>query len=248
MNEKLLAKFNEVEKNHWWWEGRRALLKQLLASDNPIRILDVGCGTGETLTFLKGMFLKTSLYGVDTSSKAVRFSKKRGHKNIFKSNALKLPFRNNFFDAVLFLDVLEHIKDHQKAVNEAKRVLKHDGKIVITSPALNFIWSKHDARQGHERRYTKTEVLKLAKRSKMNSVFVSYFNFLLSPPIIAIRLLGKIPAFSFLAEYDNGVNYDIAFKSLPNSILKAIFVFEVNMIQYVKYPFGISMAAVFKKK
>src|SRR3990172_12360899 len=110
MNDSLLAKFNDVERLHWWWEGRRVLIKMLLGNRKYKKILDIGCGTGETLTYLKTIYPKSDLYGVDLSGEAVKYAKKRGHKNIRKANALKLPFKNNFFDAVLFLDVLEHIK------------------------------------------------------------------------------------------------------------------------------------------
>lgn len=44
----LLERFNQIEKLHWWWEGRRTLLAFLLSKDHPKKILDIGCGTGDT--------------------------------------------------------------------------------------------------------------------------------------------------------------------------------------------------------
>jgi ubiquinone/menaquinone biosynthesis C-methylase UbiE len=248
MNDKLLDKFNKVEKVHWWWEGRRALLKLIIGSDTPKRILDIGCGTGETLSYLKRNYPKCSLYGIDSSAKAVRYSKKRGHRNIKQALANKLPFRDSFFDIVLFLDVLEHIKDHQKAIDEAKRVLRKGGKIIITSPGLNFIWSKHDENQGHQRRYTRSEIKQLAENAKMNIKLLSYFNFFLSLPIIIIRLLGNLKVFGHLTEYDSDLNFEIAFKPLLNGILRKIFVLEIILLKFVRYPIGISIVSVFEKK
>lgn len=248
MSNFLLKKFNQVEKIHWWWEGRRELLKLLIGKHNKkIKILDVGCGTGETLTFLNSAYPNSDLFGVDNSSVAIKFSKSRGHKKIYSRLANKLGFKRNLFDYVLFLDVLEHIKDDQAAINEAKRVLKKGGKIIITSPALSFIWSAHDTKQGHYRRYTRTEIRKLAKNAKMKVNYISYFNFLLSPPIILIRLIGNLPIFKKLSDYDQSINYDVAHYGLVNNILKFIFVTEVRLTKFINYPIGISIGAEFKK-
>lgn len=247
MNDDLLEHFNRMERHHWWWEGRRELVKSLLGRKRHKRILDVGCGTGETLSFLGKLFPKAKLYGIDSSQKAINFSKSRGHKEIIKANAIKLPFKDNFFDAVLILDVLEHIKDDQRAINEAKKVLKKDGKIIITSPGLSFIWSPHDEMQGHQRRYTRREMRKLAKEAGMEVSFISYFNFFLSPLIVTIRLLSRIKRFSYLASYDRGINFEIANKNFLNSLLRTIFMTEIKLLRCLRYPFGISIAAVFEK-
>lgn len=248
MDKFLLNKFSEVERLHWWWNGRRALLKLILEGSRPKKILDVGCGTGETLSYLQKLFPKAKLYGIDSSDKAIRFSKSRGHKNIILAKAEKIPFQDNFFDVVLLLDVLEHIKNHQKAIDEAKRVLRKGGKIIITSPGLSFIWSRHDTEQGHYRRYTRREIRKLALNAGLKTSFISYFNFFLSPPIIMIRLLSRLSMFETFANYDNSINFDIANFGILNSILKSIFVKEIQMLKLIKYPIGISISAMLTKK
>lgn len=243
MDDWLLRKFNEVETVHWWWEGRRELVRNLLKGKRQKRILDIGCGTGETLSFLHTLYPDAKLYGVDTSATAIRFSKKRGHKNILKAKAEKLPFKDNFFDTVLFLDVLEHIPDDQKVVHEAKRVLKKGGCIIITSPALSFIWSEHDTKQGHKRRYTRRQIRSLAKNASLKTSFISYFNFLFSAPIIAIRLLSRFRPFSSFADYDSGINFDIAKIGYLNGIMKYLFVREIRWLKLISYPIGISIGA-----
>jgi ubiquinone/menaquinone biosynthesis C-methylase UbiE len=247
MNEGLLEKFNKVEQIHWWWEGRKEILKQFIGKSRPKKILDVGCGTGETLSFLQDTYPNTQLFGIDSSNKAISFSKKRGHKNIFKASALNLPFDDNYFDIVLFLDVLEHIGNDAKAISEAKRVLKKNGRIICTNPALKFIWSEHDSNQGHKRRYSKKDVVNLAKNSNLKVEKTAYFNFLLSPAIILIRLLSRVRFFKHFTSYDNSLNYDIANMGVINSILKFLFTKEIQALKYIRYPFGISISAVFRK-
>lgn len=248
MNDNLLKKLNEVEKSHWWWSGRRELLKLIFSRKKPKRILDIGCGTGETLSYLKVLFPSCELYGVDLSLLAVRFSKERSHKNIYHANATKLSFKENFFDAVLFLDVLEHVNNHQKAIKEAKRVVKNGGMIIITSPALPFIWSNYDVSASHKRRYTKKEIKILAKKAGLKIAFISYFNFFLSLPIIIVRLLSRFKALNQISSYDNKLNFGIIDNRLVNSVLKSIFIKEIQTLKLIKYPFGISIVATLVKK
>jgi len=246
MNERLLEYFNEIEKSHWWWEGRREILRQELPTRSGLNILDIGCGTGETMSFVKSFLSKSKLTGVDNSQVAINFARKRGHK-VLKVNALKLPFEDNTFDVILILDVIEHIKDDYAFLSEAKRVLKKSGKIIVTAPALQFIWSKHDTGQGHYRRYTRHMMRDLARQSRLKISRLSYFNFFLSFPIIVIRLLSRLPVFSRFGEYDSDLNFQVAKKSYLNSILRSIFVNEIKLMRYLNYPIGISVCAVFRK-
>lgn len=247
MDQKLLKHFNRVEKSHWWWQGRRTLIFQLLKNTPPKKVLDVGCGTGETLSSLRSRYPKAKLNGIDYSPLAVKFAKSRGLKNIRKGDALSLPYADASFDAVLLLDVIEHFEKDLKLLKEIKRVLKPGGSLIITAPALSFIWSDHDTNQGHFRRYTRHRFRYLSKASGLKLTFLSYFNFFLSPPIIVIRLLGRLPFLKHLNSYDSKLNFDLAAKKPLNKLLARIFVTEVRLLKYLNYPLGISIAARLKK-
>ncbi|KKT58087.1 MAG: Methyltransferase type 11 [Candidatus Amesbacteria bacterium GW2011_GWB1_47_19] len=244
----LLRQFEKIEKTHWWWNGRRKLIQLLLPDGNNLKILDIGCGTGETLSFLKSIRPQSKLYGVDPDPIAIGFSKTRNCGIIKKSYAEKLPFKNDYFDVVMFLDVLEHVKNQNKALHEAKRVLRPGGFTIITAPALKLIWSDHDVKQGHYRRYTRSEIRSLTKRVGMKLKFISYFNFLLSLPIIIVRLLSQLQPFRFMVSYNNRVNYDVAKNNPINSFLTKIFLFEIARIKTFNYPIGISIVAVLQKE
>jgi ubiquinone/menaquinone biosynthesis C-methylase UbiE len=248
MNEKLLDYFNDIEKHHWWWEGRRQILRQSITNKKGLKVLDIGCGTGETLSFLKEYLPKPELYGIDSSPVAIKYAKKRGHKNILKVDAKKLPFSDNSFDCILLLDVIEHIEDDASILKEAKRVLKKKGKIIITAPALQFIWSEHDSAQGHFRRYVRRNIRLLVKSTKLSLIQISYFNFFLSPAIIAIRLLSRFKLFSKYGKYDSNLNFNVAKKPFLNGLLKLIFVSEIKLLKFINYPIGISIFAVLRKE
>lgn len=249
MNEALLKKFYQIEKEHWWWEGRRELLKILIRKmlkSPPKKILDIGCGTGETLSFLKRLYPKSELFGVDNSASAVRFSRLKGHR-VIKTDATNLCLKSNHFDLILFLDVLEHIKNQKKALLEAKRFLRRGGIIIITSPALPFIWSNHDKKQGHFRRYNKQSIQRIAKAVGLDIGFFSYFNFIFSIPIIIIRVISNFKPLQALVDYDNKINYDIAHNKLLNKFLKFIFKTEIKFLRFTNYPIGISIVTVLLK-
>jgi len=190
---------------------------------------------------------KPNLFGVDDSPVAINYAKKRGHKNIIKVDAKKLPFEDHTFDYILLLDVLEHIKDDAAVLIEAGRVLKKDGKIIITTPALQFIWSEHDSEQGHFRRYVRRRIRKIASTAKLSVNRISYFNFFLSPAIIGIRLLSRLKPFDRFGKFDSKLNFNVAKKTFVNELLKLIFVSEIKLLKYVSYPFGISIFAILEK-
>ncbi len=93
----------------------------------------------------------------------------------------------------------------------------------------------------------KAMFLRLAERNKMAVPFISYFNFLLSPIIILVRLASRLPFLSRLGQYDSKLNYQLAYKKNTNSLLRFIFVSEIKMLKLIRYPIGISIAVKMRK-
>ena len=249
MNKDLIKIFAEVEEFHWWFVGRRLLLERYLKSylrkeKSEIKILDIGCGSGGNLKFLTKF---GRVYGIDNLDVAVDYCRQRGFKNVRLADARSLPFPNQTFDIVSFLDVIEHIKDDQLAIREAKRVLKTGGLIVITVPALPIIWSNYDKLQDHHRRYLPSELTTLAKNSKLQILTIQYFNFFLLMPIALVRILSKLKFFKKLGEHDSNLNFRLARIRPVNKMLLGIFGLEVFLNKWIKYPSGVSLLAVFKK-
>jgi len=247
MSEKLLATFFEVEETHWWWIGRKNIIKSLLYSKrlkNKNIILDAGCGTGSNITFFSQF---GTTYGIDISSTATKFCRMRGIKNVLTGDVSKLPYKNSFFDIVSCMDVLEHIENERKAIKEIFRVLKPGGVFILTVPALPFLFSKHDNAQGHFRRYNRKYLSKLLKSCGFEKDRISYFNTLLSFPIIIFRLLSKLEPFSGLADFDAKINYDIYKAHVFNKLLASIFSLEAKMLKKTDIPFGVSLVAFYKK-
>src|SRR3954451_2981956 len=115
MQQHTYAIMDEVEGSHWWFVGRRKILESFLDSivqkirrpGSPIRILDVGCGTGANLEMLAQY---GQAEGVDVSDDALEFCKQKGLK-AQKGLAETLPFADEAFDLTTALDVIEHLDD-----------------------------------------------------------------------------------------------------------------------------------------
>ncbi len=112
--------------------------------EKPQRVLDAGCGRGFYLKALGHFNFIEEIHGVDIVDKYLKTAKRncRGSKfKIQKANIYSLPFPDNYFDCVICSEVLEHLSNDKKALNELKRVLKKEGTLLLTVPSKNFPFS-----------------------------------------------------------------------------------------------------------
>lgn len=122
---------------------------------HPKTILDVGCGEGFTLNRFRKLNIGKDLIGVDTSVKAIALGKEQfPHLNLKEGSAYKLPFKDNSFDLVLCLEVLEHLEDPQKAFSELVRVSKKYCIVSVPNEPWfrlsNFLRGKNLKRWGND--------------------------------------------------------------------------------------------------
>lgn len=232
------------EANHWWFKGRRKLLETIikdLPQKPPLRILDSGCCTGYNL-YLLSKYGK--VHGVDTEKKAVAYCKKRGFGNTrLLKNGLKIPFKDNYFDIVTSLDVIEHVTEDKEYLQELYRVLAPGGYIILFTSAIQFLWSQLDVKSQHVRRYDKKMLALKFKSTKFVVKDIKYFNYLMFPPIFLIRLLQKLPMFR---EKDWGSEL-IVYNRFINNIQTLILYLDVWSVKWLSPPIGVSLLVVGKK-
>lgn len=122
------------------WE--RAFYEKLeakgLSDYGQIRFLDYGCGDGRYFPYLlKKGFSEDSIYGIEVSHKRIDRCRERGWKNTeFVALKQRLPYRNDFFDVVNWIEVIEHINFDEVDfyLGQITRVLKGDGFLILTTP------------------------------------------------------------------------------------------------------------------
>ncbi len=93
-------------------------------------VLDIGCNTGD---LTKIIAKENKVVGIELSKGAVEKAKQKGLK-VIQAGVYKIPFKDNSFDVVHFSEVVEHILDTKKALDEIYRALKPNGKLIITTP------------------------------------------------------------------------------------------------------------------
>ncbi|MDO8619196.1 MAG: methyltransferase domain-containing protein [Candidatus Daviesbacteria bacterium] len=171
-------------QKYWHWRRFKEVLRILEPVSGPV--LDVGCHSG---TFTKQLLTKlktNNIYGIDISSSAINLAQKRlpqGHFQV--ASVEKLPFKDDFFEAVFCLEVLEHIDDPITALQEVKRVLTKEGKCYILIPSDNklfkiiwLIWTLYYPhwRHAHVQSYSHGVLEKLLNNIGFKILEVKTFN------------------------------------------------------------------------
>lgn len=232
-----------VETDHFWFVGTRRVIVDCLEralgdSLEGAFVLDVGCGTGFTLTQLPD---GVRALGLDCSPTALEYAQRRGTSaGLLQGMAGDLPVGTGGCDAVLALDVLEHLDDDRAAAAEIARVLRPGGVAVITVPAYRFLWSSHDETLEHKRRYRLPEITEVLRDTGLQVEFASYYNTWLFPLVAAVRLSEK------LLGRDAGEEMKVPAAPV-NAALGAVLASERHVLRHARFPFGVSCVVVARK-
>jgi SAM-dependent methyltransferase len=182
---------HQAEDRHWWYRGRRTVIERVLedlALPPDARILDAGCGSGRNMIELAHHGAVT---GVELSQTSVDLARARGAGEVIAGSVLEMPFADASFDLAVSLDVIEHLEDDLAALRELRRTVAPGGTLLVTVPAYQWLWSGHDEINHHHRRYTRRSMRAVAEQAGWQQVRTTYFNSLLLPVAILLRILER---------------------------------------------------------
>lgn len=243
-----LQKMRDLEDTYWWFVGRRHLVRELIGrfapEVEPLVILDAGCGTGGTLLRLRGM---GELWGCDVSPEALGHCRERGFANLIESPVQTLEFPDERFDVVISCDVLEHIDEDRKAMEEMARVLRPGGICVLTVPAHRWLWSGHDEALDHRRRYEAGELRELIESAGLQVELYSKA-VAIAMPAILIAVAARRLAWALGGKRERATQ--TALFELPgplNTLLIWLLDIEAWLMRYISLPIGASLVAVARK-
>ena len=136
-------KRRELENpDHDFYKRAVLIVDALQKIGDSKKILDFGCGIGLMLKLVSDK-ISGDFYGVDISETAIASAKKRlpffEERLKVIENEAKLPFPDSFFDVIYSSEVIEHIFDTRAMFSELNRVLKPEGRLIITAPYHGLI-------------------------------------------------------------------------------------------------------------
>ena len=159
-----------AEDRHFWFRARNAVIRAVVSTIEPTltsgyRVLEVGCGTGNTLRVLAGACGRGSVVGMDSQHDGLPFARRRVSCPLIQGDIRQPPFPPSLrFDLIGMFDVLEHIPDDVDALVALRSRLCAGGVLLLTVPAAPELWGSFDVASRHCRRYT-TETLQASLRA-----------------------------------------------------------------------------------
>jgi SAM-dependent methyltransferase len=219
----------DIERQHWWFRGRRrimrALIRHILPATKEKTILDIGCGTGGNIGALGMDF---SCVGIDSSAQAIELAKASYPDVRFICGSFSGGGSGMGKEASLFLvmDVLEHVPDDFLLLSEILSVARPGAYVLITVPADMALWSKHDESFGHYRRYDLDRLALLWKDLPVKPSLVSHYNSHLYPIIRLARMVTRLRGRPFGRA---GTDFRIPMRPI-NILLEEIFAAEARAL------------------
>jgi SAM-dependent methyltransferase len=241
----------KVEDRHFWFKARNRLIfgiaSKLTSGLNPgYRVLEVGCGTGNVLRVLRQACPDGKVVGLELWLDGLRFAQQRSNGPLVQGDVRNSPFGKPF-ELIGMFDVLEHIPEEAETLVALREALAPGGRLMLTVPAHQYLWSYFDEAAQHCRRYSSTQIRDRLTEAGFQVEFLSEFMTCIFPMVWLFRRLANRQQGS----EDARTRAMREFRVLPviNGLLTAMLRLEVFWVSRGwRLPIGTSLIAIARKQ
>lgn len=179
-----------VDQEHWFYTGKRAIVRYWLQQHLQLKktdlLVDAGMGTGR---WLAAMSTECRVIGIDDHIESLALSQSRAHlvTGRILARINQLPLKDHCARVVTVLDVLEHLEDDIAGLRELLRILHPNGLMILTVPAHKWLWSDWDTGLHHYRRYDHKTLQNLVQSAHGTIIDIRPFNTIALPMIAIAR-------------------------------------------------------------
>ena len=231
----------EVENDSLWFNHRNRLIVEAMRKYPPGGVvLDVGGGNGFVSLAIKNAGIDVAL--LEPWYNGALNARKRGVPCVICSSLEEAGFIPHSIPAIGIFDVLEHMENDQEILKLIKTFLLPHGRLYITVPAFEFLWSREDIRYEHYRRYTLKLLTSRLASTGFDIEFKTYIFALLPIPVFLFRTIPTKFGFDV-----NTISHHVQPDNFLSQMLKKTFDMELKSIKTNRnIPFGSSCLVVAK--
>ncbi|AZL67616.1 class I SAM-dependent methyltransferase [Pseudomonas oryziphila] len=230
------------ERQNWWFRSRNALIlwvmERYCARINSF--LEVGCGTGFVLEAVSERYKEANIFGSEYFEEGLEFARQRVPTASFQQLDATIMSDVERFDVIGAFDVLEHIEEDEKVIENLARAITSGGVLLITVPQHAWLWSKVDEYACHVRRYSRPEIVAKVEKAGIRVQYVSSFVSLLLPLMWLSRLRARNQVIDPMSEF-----------KIPrwlNAVLESVMNVERVLLRLgLRFPAGGSLLVVGRK-
>lgn len=231
------------EGGHFWFEGRNALIEWAVKRYAPSagRYLEVGCGTGFALSAVAQALPAAQIHASEIFSAGLSIAQTRvPGASFLQMDARKIPFREEF-DLLGAFDVIEHIPEDQRVLDNFHAALVPEGVLLLTVPQHPALWSASDTYARHQRRYTRNDLESKLVAAGFEIVDATSFVSALLPAMwLSRRRQRDVEAFRPEDEFAIG--------RTVNALLRGVLWSELALIKMgLRFPVGGSLLMVARR-